>query len=694
MNKNKQKAVISGITCFFLLAVSNVKVEAKSISANANLNYSVSERKSGATSSTTTSLSEIYSLHFIKVPTDTINLSGDVRVIRMKSDSNESSTFSPSLYATMNNEYFNARTGYQVNENNPALGNKTTNTTKNASFSTSPANYPSLALNYHETEAKDNLTVHKANTKNTGLNGSTSYSFMGVSMRLNHNRNESMNFVDQSKQESRSSSGSIDYSRSFFNNKVGTSINYGLSGTDYIRTSLTGIPIFFDEEKEIFSGLYDIDLIPADGQLPDNCSQCLALIDDNKASETGIDLNDNNRNIGLKLKSKDKIRKLYLYITSEETEIPSIDFKWLVYYSDDNTPGTAWTVISKSVSYDESNSRFEFELSSPIEALFFKVVNMDHDPLAQKINITEIEAIGTTAEEVTTKDEQSQERQFVGVNLRFSPTDKLRMSYNGNFDESKQSPQNNKNNNFSHGLALSYTVSNKFSVASNAQYRRSNTEGQETTGSNSYSLSLYSNPVETINGSASAGHNESLEGESVISQTDSLNLNTFLNIYTGISLGTGFAVAKSKNLKTKSDTTSNSFSANLQLLPRRSITITVAGSLSQASTTQEGGTIDSESETLRSSISYNPSRYLNLAADFQFAPKTSRNYSLNTSLPGDLQIRLSYSLADSGAETIGANVYWNISQYISISSSYSITEAHNETGDRSKRYGITLSIRR
>ena len=680
--------LIFGLTIQFLLIGYTGMGLADNLSLNGDIVYTGRESKVIGKTTTSSSLSQNYSIIFDKKFTNTIRMTGDVRASNSRVGSTEDSSVSPSLFLGMNNRYFNSTLGYQVNDRFLSTGNKITTTSNNAIFSTTPEGYPSLRFTYNELLTKDKLNL--VNSRQSYINTGTDYTINRLNLLYNYTSSTQDDFIAQVKQETPTHLGTITYGNSFFNNRLNFNMNLGGTSAKLTNISLSGTPQVFSEKKGADNGLYEIDTLPGDGKLSDYPS----LINDDKSSDTGIDINGSYRNIGLKLKNKDTIHTIYLYVSTSETNIANMNFGWSIYYTNDLS-GNNWSVATlSSSSYDEVNSRFKLVLSTATEALFFKVVNTTYDPSAQKISVTEIEAIGSISRQTGVTFETSTERQYGGMNLGLRPTEKLNLSYNATYDQSSQSPTNREDTNINQGVSLSYAASKYASLFLNYQAQSTESSLTKGVGSNNYTLSVSTNPMETINGSFALSLFESLSGGEKTSETNSGNINMFFKLYPGINLGTGFTVSKAKDLIRGSETDTNSINGNLNLLPRKSINILIDGAFSSSASDTGGQKVNSKAESLRSTINITPSRYVNFVTNLQYLPEAKQNYSINSRLPGSLQINVNYNVSETGAETAGGSVYWNISRYLYVSSNYSTAIFHNATGDSSSLYSIAISVRK
>lgn len=664
------------------------------------MSFSGTKRKSGGRTSTGSSSSQNYSLGFNKDLTRTLRISGDIRASQSQSESGGTTTKStsvrPSVFFNMANPYFGLSGGYQSNFL-PLLSleDKVESSSWNTNFSTSPKGFPSLRLSFDQATSKDDLEVHETNSKQSSVNLSSNYNIFDVGLVYNFSRSESKDFVSQAKQESPRHMGTANFSDTLFNGKVSYGVNFGASNSLTKNTSLSGTPTIFAEKQEALIGLFDSDATPVDNKLGDSSS----LTDGNTVAtaslNTGgeIDLNGSFRNIGVKLKEKETINKIFLYVSTTETTLTPSDFGWDVYFSNVAT-GDLWSIISTgvTVTFNTTNNRFEFALSIPTAAVFFKVVNRTTDPLFDKINVTEIEAIGSVSDTPSMVVKNSLDRQFGGISFSWQVSDKISTSYNLSLDRSTESLRGTESRNTSQGITLNYSPSKKLSMFLGFQKQGSKLTGSPGSGSNNYSLSLSTNPIETINGSFSLNRNESLQDGDIISKTNSANLNTFYRLYSGIDLGTGFSLNFSESKVSKSQTVSSNW--NLNLVPWKKLNIVIDGSLSGTKIETDGSEATSSSKSMRSVINFTPSRYLNFTANLDLLPELKQNINMQTRLPGDLQLNFNYSRSNKGIETVGSSISWNVSRYLYLVSSYNKTFINNVADDTSSSYSISLSIRR
>jgi len=690
--------------CFLLIVMSPGKGNADNLSFNFDQNYSRSESETAGSSSSSSRSTRNYSLNVNKTLTKTINISGTLRATESSTESGsgvktETFTVAPSVFANMNNPYFSLSGGFHSNFlPYTSVGDDVRNTQWNTSLSTRPSKFPPLTISYSKTNTYDTLAVRKVDVEGNSLNANTSYNLLGIDMGYNFTRSENKNLIGSTKQINSSHLGTANYSNSLFNNKVRYSLNFGASESNSKNTSLS--PTLFDDEKGAATGLFlGLDSSPHTGlSLPSNG----ALTNNNTGvAVAGIDLRVVDNGIGVELTNPETINKIFLYVTNpagNTTPPAPVSFGWKVFINTIAAAGSggfppAWTEVTAfTVLFDTVNQRFEFAFTTPQTARFFKVVNTAGPAEPLPIGVTEIEAIGSINQTLSRVAKTSNERQFGGVDLNWKATDNLTTNYSFNYNRTDRSPEDVETQNLSQNVNGSYRISNKSSLfAGYTNQRNLDSKGPDRS-SNSYTASLSTNPIETINGSMSFTRFESKEEGDLLTASNSANLNTFFKLYHGIDLGAGLSgnITKSKDTKT----TSKSANGNLNLRPRKSINVVFNGTVTGSTTKTGGVEITSSSEFLNTLINFNPSRHLNFSSNIGILPEFTQNYSVSSRLPGTLQTTINYNRSNSGVDSIGISVTLSPSSYIFISSSYQKTFTHNTTGDTSSTFRVNLSLRK
>ncbi len=661
------------------------------ISAQADFLYQKTKTRSGGKTTETTTKDQIYAIGFDKALTSTIFLSGDLRYRITETDGKRSEDAFPLLYLTYNPPaIYNISFSYSRTESAPG-GERLTTTNTNASFNLPQKRWPSLLLTYNRSTSQDHLTPHKKDTLSTDIGATTTYTFKpfdtDTTLSYTIKRSTSEDRVGQTKTEIPEHLATAAFSRSFWDKRVSADANIGYNRQELTYETL-GAPKRFEVEITPEQGLYGVDSTPSSGSL----SSTPSLIDNNRFGSTGIDLNGDDRNIGLKFTKAEKIHKLYLYISTSDPQIGVYNFNWEIYYSSD---GVSWTSLSGSVSYESVNARFVFTFTET-ESRYFKVVNRSSPAGAQTINVTEIEGIGYLTETPTETVTNVITREFGGLSIGVKPVERLRLAYNLNYDHSTQDLNETESTLISHNTSMDLIIIPKYlHLTAGAALSTTSTDQRGLSTENetrSYSLTLSSTPLPTVRGNLSYGSSESLTNGATISTTDSVSANLSMTLYRGIDLGLGTSFSTSENPDTSTTTDTLTHSANLKLVPWKPLTIVTSGSISETTTKKPGEEKTSTSQGLSTTLSYTPTRNFYLSAVIVIEPSTSQSYSITWLPTSNIQVGMRYGLTRD-TTTMGLDFNWTPVRRLVMTFNYSGTRVDNATKDRSDTIFARLSLR-
>lgn len=653
--------------------------------------YQKTKTKSAGKTTQTSTFDQLYAIGFDKALTSTIFLSGDLRYRITETDGKKEEEAFPLLYLTYNPPtMYNISFSYSRTESAPG-GERLTTTNTNASLNLPFKRWPSLLVTYNRSTTQDHLTPHKKDSVSTDIGGTFTYSFTALETdtTLNYTVRESSSEdrVGQTKTEIPEHLLTATFSRSFWGKRLSADANIGYNRKEVTYTSL-GAPKRFETEEEPAQGLYGIDTDPSYGSLTNEPS----LVDNNRFGSTGIDLNGDYRNMGLMFSTEKKIHKLYLYIYSDDPNISTYNFNWEVYTSSD---GLGWTLQTSGVSYESADSRFVFTFTE-VEAKYFKVVNTASPPGAQTINVTELEAIGYLTERPTETLKNVITRDFGGLSLSFAPVSRFKLSYNLNYDHTSQDLNDIDSEVVNQSATLNLIlIPGYLNLSAGAATTNTTSDQKGTSTENettSYSLTLSSTPLPTVNASISYGSSESLTDGATTSTTDSISGHVSMNLYRGIDLGLGTSLATSKNPETSTETDTITHSGNLKLIPWRSLTIVTNGSISETTTKKPGEETSSKGRHLTTNISYTPTRNLYFAATLTIEPSTSQSYSLTWSPTRNIQVGGRYGLSGN-TTTMGLDVNWSPLRRLTLSFNYSGTRTDNAAQDRTDYFFARASLR-
>ncbi|MFQ5899962.1 MAG: hypothetical protein ACE5IH_00195 [Thermodesulfobacteriota bacterium] len=666
-----------------------------SISGTADMTYNKYSFVKNEKKTDSSSLSQSYNLNLNKSLTSTINFSGNIRVIITDRDGEKDTRYSPQIFLNYNSpfpEYFSLSMSYNRRENHLQSSADLATDTFNTTFSIPSVRewLPSLSVSYNKTETKDDLSPRTTDTTTSSIGVSSAYDFRfkdaPVNLLYSHNMSNSENNIESTVSESFNDQGNVNFSRSFWNNRIDLGGNFGLSRSENIQESLTG-PRLFDETKVPSQGLYS-------DNPPDPINVALTstpdLINNNKSTPvTGIDLNNVNQNIGLGFTAPQKIHKIYLYTDSAPNSF--LTWTWELYTSSDNITW-AKTNNSPSVAYGTTFNGFILTFFTTVEARYFKVINTSI--ATSTLNVTEIEAIGNITETPKETLKTVTTRDFVGFNLSFNATDKAIFSYFFNYSHSDSENKANSSDilSVSQNVGLSYIIYPQYlTLTTNYSTQTSKPSEGDKSGSNAYSLSLSTVLLPTVNGSLATGYSESVLGGKVQSTSNNITASIFMELYKGIDLRVGTGMSSSENKASASTTDSSSISTDLKLIPWNPLQIVLRNGYSSSRTEGAGGDTKASASSFRADILYSASRNIYIAAYFNVEPEFYQNYSVSWRPTQKIQTGFNYSISVSDTKSFASSINWMPLRRLSLRTSYNLSKEKNN--DRVTSFLLAVSVR-
>lgn len=633
---------------------------ALNISGNADLTYRQSTTKTASVTTKTETRSERYyiNLDLNKRLTSTIALNGSIGMRFSKTGDKESQDFLPQFNLIFSPPpYFNTRfsMGYNRTETGINESNWITTDYWNASITSSPAYWPTFALNYYLSRQFDYEDVHLVDSTTSTITATATYNFTAMDTKIGIvssfvNTLTEGNVGNATTSETPSNRSNISLSRYFWGKRISVGSALGWSRTKSIQKSDKVQD--FSRSQDRSEGLY-IDNPPSPTSV--TLSNTPSLIDNNIATTANlIDLTSINRNIGLRLSAKRKISKFYLYVNSTATaaQLGAFIFGFNIYKSNDNI---TWTKIptAPTVTYNSIFRRYEIDWGGmATTAEYFKVVNTLFVALAT-VNVTELEAVGPTTETVTDRIETSSDRVNGSLNLTVKPRDWIDFSYNLSYSLSESESDagladNFKTTSLGQGINFSVTAVPKY-LHFTGNYSNSTTSPSSApeSSSNSYGLSLNSTILPTLRGNLAYVRSDSLSDGALKSTTDSITTNINLGLYKGVDMRftNVFSISKQIDSGTKSD--SQSYQVFLSARPWRQVQWSTTAVKSFADTTSSnGGSTSSTSDTITSTITYYPTKVVYISANFNLEPTMSQSYFATWRIAKTLQTNFNYGTSD------------------------------------------------
>lgn len=244
-------------------------------------------------------------------------------------------------------------------------------------------NYRNMGLRFSGSNNVDKLSLY-VNTNDPGI-GNYSFGFKVFSSTngINWNLVTDSPIVTYNQPQSRFEISFTTSNASYFK-VVNTSYPPGAQ-----QINVTEIEAYNGNSPvSAMEGLYLFDSTPADS-LMDSTPD---LIDNNRNAPIRLNLNRTYRNIGVNFASPERIRRIYLYIDTNDPNIGTYNFGFQAYYSLD---GLTYNSISGATTGYDSVLK-GFVISFPeLSASSFKVVNtLAPPPTSGSIYVTEIQGEG------------------------------------------------------------------------------------------------------------------------------------------------------------------------------------------------------------------------------------------------------------------------------------------------------------
>lgn len=696
------------ITLFLLVMLANFinpGIGIAGISAGIDASYYKTTTAVAGKTTESTSSNQGYSLNLTHALTSTINLSGDVRWSITEKDGQQREDVYPLFYLSYTPPslyYFSF--SFNRNEVFPPGGDRIATSNMNIVFSLPLEKWPSISFIYNRATTQDFLDVHKANSVTTdkALNLSYGFSLLEVSTNLNYSYTNpiSEDKVGNSKSETQNHNVSVGLGRSFLDKKIQTNANLGYGETTRTDESL-GAPTRFEEKLAADDGLFSVDTSPT----VDSLAGTPALINNDLfSSAVSGDLNTTpSMNIGLRFAITQSVHKIHLYIDTSYANIGNLNFGWQLYTSND---GTNWTPSGGVLtpSYEAvTYKRFVFTFSE-VSAKYFKIVNQYDGATGNNIFVTEIEAFSYINVAPTLTLTTKTKRDFGGINISYTPNDRLNTSYSVNYNHDTNDSNDYEsigvNQSINVGLtiipqylicATGYTTTNSRVTQKASAAAATYTETE--TGTDSYTVSLSSTPLATLGLNLNYGYTEALTGGETYSTSDSLSGNIFMRLYKGINLNLASSISKSEDIKSASESSSLNYSGNLELTPWRVLSLIISRSTSITSTETAGVEASpTTSDSLSTNFSFAPTRKIYISGTYNIEPTSSQSYSVSWLFVRNIQAALNFGL--SGETTnMGANISWSPTARLNLRFGYTTTRTDNITKDKSDSVFASMSLR-
>jgi hypothetical protein len=691
------------VTVFlFTLSIAHPAYAEDDIHGSAHLTYISTDTKTEGEETNSWQFTQVYNLGVGKALTPKVGFTADLDVNVTETDEEKTTLLAPDLRLDVTNEYFDANTGYRINERGLDVLTMTSDedrrTTEswNANLSTKSERYPKVRLRYNEDRDYDHLAVQETNTKTTNFFGSTDYTYRFVNFSYEYTNNMADNYATESTQETDTHEGRVNFRKSFWDNKVTSSGSYLISNRK-TETETRGQDVSVEEIQLASQGLYANDSTPDTGPL----SVTASLNDGNKTTSTGIDIGMNtDENIGLTLTLTTEVEKIFLYTSTPGPSFSESSFAWDVYSSSNNLD---WTLISSGASFDYDTDENRFEISfTATEARYFKVVNTANDGIS--LEVTEIEAYDVTTFAAFTTTDTERTTETIQASLGYRPTEWLSFTYDFTQDEQETDPDDQTIRRNTHNVSGRVERELHKYLTTWAQYRRRweyESEADDTT-TDTYLLHFLSSPLETLDTDLSLNHTVLKEESETQSRTSSALFQITAWLREGALLDVDANITRSENLVSESDTTTKSIDSNLRLELTRMLTAEIEYNRNWTETDQPSGDTTRRTSYGKTTLYWRPSHDFYLRGSFSIDrdetlgdETTQQQYTMSWLMTEKIQLDMGYTLDknDTDRSIYSSDLSWDLSRTLTLRFGYDWSRQKTDTTTETQTITADLSAR-
>ncbi|MCG2831318.1 MAG: hypothetical protein L6302_09720, partial [Desulfobacteraceae bacterium] len=184
------------------------------------------------------SLNQNYNLVLRKDLTSRIYFTTNAGINMTDTDGTETTRLSPQFRLNIANNYFNANTGYLLNETGLDMfgmdpdQTRLTTETWTSNFSTNSVKYPNIRFRYDEDRTYDDLSPNTTDSlsKYYDLTGDYTYKFMTFTLR--HTKDNDYDYVNDADDTTTVNEGRLNFRESFWDSRITSSGTYTITDTE------------------------------------------------------------------------------------------------------------------------------------------------------------------------------------------------------------------------------------------------------------------------------------------------------------------------------------------------------------------------------------------------------------------------------------------------------------------------------
>jgi hypothetical protein len=682
-----------------LLPLHEVRAE-DDIHGSAHLTHTSTDTETGGEKTSSWQFTQVYNLGVSKALTPKVGFTADLDVNVTESNEEKTTRLSPDLRLDVTNEYFDANTGYRINERGLDIltmvsdEDRYTTESWNANISTKSEKYPKVRLRYNEDRDYDHLSVHETDSKTTNFSGSADYTFQFLNFNYEYRENTTDNYVDESIQETDTHEGRVNFRKSFLDNKITSSGSYSITNRK-TQTETQGEQVRIENMETPHNGLFN-NSTPASGTLS---------IDDsviNGTANINVGSGNTDRNIGVDLRYQTEIEEVRLLTEPVSSIVTVVANIWEIYSSPDNI---TWNPITSSTSFDYSTTENRFEISFvKTTARYFKVVNTSTANATNDVYIKKIEAYSYTTYKPFTTTETERTTETIQASLGYKPTDWLSFTYDFTQDDQKTEPDDQKTTRDTHNVSGRVERELHKYLTAWAQYRRrweNDSEADDTT-TDTYLLHFLSSPLETLDTDLSFNHTVSKEESETRSRSSSGLFQITAKLREGADLDVDANITRTENLASQSETTTKSLDSNLRLELTRMLTAEIEYNWNWTDTEQPSGDTTGRTSYAKTTLYWRPSHEFYFRGSYSIdrneisgEETTQQQYNMSWLMTEKMQLDMGYTVDknDTDSLTYYSDLSWNLSRVLTLRFGYDWSRQETSTTTETQTITSDLSAR-
>ncbi|NMX22951.1 hypothetical protein HCU62_03215 [Dissulfurirhabdus thermomarina] len=633
-----------------------------------NADWRFSESGDGETLDT---FSQSYNMDFGSEVNEVIDYSGAVRYQRTRRESAVSEILSPTLGLALDNDVFRLDLSGNLNRRRESEGPNLTDSTWEATWTSRWRHrwWPSLRLFYGQDRSRDDLDRHAIDTESDRYGGNLDWTLGRLKAFYAYDRRENTDNSQALEYLSDSHVARVQGSAAFFGDRLTLSFaQQFLQADEEVRGARPAGQVVF-LRVTVATALSGVDATPQTGTL----ASTPALIDGDRFS-AAVTINPGDRtNIGARTGGQAADR-LFLY-TTDDISASAGAFQWDLYVSSD---GNNWSLSAANLAFTYNGPQRRFEMDLPaVSPEFLKVVATATPATA--VSVSEIEIFRRVVATGSNLLSESTNRSWhsdvsLGARLR----EDLAFSYSLSYEASRPDPGAHRDKTSQAGSLRWTPWGRYFSSTLGASETRDQRENDPDTTSRSYSLTLASTPLDTLDLGASVTRSDSLEDGRRIGTSYHYGLLASAEIYPDLHAGLDVNYSTAENLE--SDTTTRTLNGVARLTARLTPAVLLDGSV-EHNRTDGSGTESRESIGVLN-LTWRPSDIVSVRwtgrRTWTDQEEDANGWSVTLGLAPTRKVQINgtytYQDAATTSESFGLSANWNISRFFlfQASGSYQI----------------------